>query len=128
LGVSSAECIAAQARADGVSGKAAVVIDAQRGEFYLAGYDLDAAGWREVEPLRLASLAEVQARQAGGALLIGPEVTKWFPGGRVVFPRAAMLGQMARRRTDFIPGEKMEPIYLREIAFVKAPPPRILPK
>ena len=25
---------------------------------------------------------------------------------------------------DFVPGEKLEPIYLREVSFVKAPPPR----
>ncbi len=31
---------------------------------------------------------------------------------------------MAASRTDFLPGEKLEPIYLRETAFVKAPPPR----
>jgi len=128
LGVSSAECIAANARADAVSGRAAIVIDAQRGEFYLADYELTAHGWREVAPLRLASPGEVQAREVGGALVVGPDVTKWFPNGRVIYPRAAILGQIAGNRTDFIPGEKMEPIYLRETAFVKAPPPRALPK
>src|SRR5882724_6402098 len=35
LGISSAECIAAQAQADGFEGRAGVVIDAQRGEFHL---------------------------------------------------------------------------------------------
>jgi tRNA threonylcarbamoyl adenosine modification protein YeaZ len=38
LGISSADCVAAQAQADGLRGKARVVIDAQRGEFYLAGF------------------------------------------------------------------------------------------
>jgi hypothetical protein len=33
---------------------------------------------------------------------------------------------MATGRNDFIPGEKMEPIYLRQTSFVKAPPPRVL--
>ena len=41
LGISSAEGVAAQAQADGLIGKVTVVIDAQRGEFYLAGYDLN---------------------------------------------------------------------------------------
>src|SRR5437899_6462135 len=41
LGVSSAECAAAQAQAEGLIGKVTVLIDAQRGEFYLAGYELD---------------------------------------------------------------------------------------
>jgi hypothetical protein len=54
-------------------------------------------------------------------------VTNWFPEGRLVFPRATMLGQLASGRSDFVAGEKLEPIYLRETKFVKAPPPRKLP-
>ena len=121
-GVSSAECLAAQAQADGLRGRVNVVIDAQRGEFYLAGYDLDEVAAREVEPLRIVPLVAAQAT----ATLIGPEVTRWFPNSRVVFPRAATLAQLALPRTDFLPGEKIEPIYLRETTFVKAPPPRII--
>ena len=124
LGISSAECLAAQAQAEGISGRVHVVIDAQRNEFYLAGYDLDAESWREVEPLRLVPSTEVRGRQQAGGILIGPEVTQWFPGSRVLFPRAATLGQLASRRGDSVPGEKLEPIYLRETRFVKAPPPR----
>jgi tRNA threonylcarbamoyl adenosine modification protein YeaZ len=127
LGISTAECLAAQAQAEGIFGRVQVVIDAQRGEFYLAGYELSAEARREVEPLRLASLPDVQARQQAGGILIGPEVTKWFPGSRVLYPRAATLGRLARGRTDFVPGDEMKPIYLRETQFVKAPPPRILP-
>jgi len=124
LGVSSAECVAAQAQPAGIKGRVAVVIDAQRAEFYLAGYEIGATGRREVEPLRLAALSEVQACEKKGALLLGPEVTTWFPGGRLLFPRAATLGQLALERSDFVSGEKLEPIYLRETAFVKAPAPR----
>jgi tRNA threonylcarbamoyl adenosine modification protein YeaZ len=127
LGISSAECLAAQAQAEGIFGRVEIVIDAQRNELYLAGYELGPQARREIEPLRLATLAEAQARQQMGATLIGPEVTKWFPAGRVLFPRAATLGQLARARTDFVAGERMEPIYLRETHFVKAPPPRTLP-
>jgi tRNA threonylcarbamoyl adenosine modification protein YeaZ len=127
LGISSVECLAAEAQAEGIFGRVQIVIDAQRNELYLAGYELDPQARRELEPLRLATLADAQARQQAGATLIGPEVTKWFPSGRVLFPRAATLGQLARDRTDFVPGERMEPIYLRETRFVKAPPPRTLP-
>jgi len=38
-----------------------------------------------------------------------------------------MVGQLASQRSDFRPGEKLEPIYLRQTRFVKAPPPRIIP-
>jgi tRNA threonylcarbamoyl adenosine modification protein YeaZ len=127
LGVSSAECIAEQAVADGLTGPINIIIDAQRNEFYLAQYDLSEKGPVEVQPLRLVTLAEVQQLERAGQTLIGPEVTKWFPGARIVFPRAAVLGQIALRRDDFVPGEKLEPIYLRETSFVKAPPPRIIP-
>jgi tRNA threonylcarbamoyladenosine biosynthesis protein TsaB len=123
-GIGSAECLAAQAQAEGVRGPIAIVIDAQRNEFYLAEYEIDAVGRRETDRLHLATLSEVQARANSGALIVGPEVSKWFPAGRVVVPRASSLGQLALGRSDFILGEKLEPIYLRETSFVKAPPPR----
>ena len=126
LGVSSADCVAAQSHADGRTGKVAVVIDAQRGEYYLAAYELSTRGWRVTSRLRLASADEVRARQWSGAALIGPDVTRWFPGGQPVFPRATMLGHLAKGRRDFVPAEKLEPIYLREARFVKAPPPRMV--
>ncbi len=127
LAIGSAQCLAAQAQAEGISGRVEVVIDAQRNEFYLAGYEISASGLREVEPLRLVSMAQVQQRLqagAGGVTVIGPEVTRWFPGGRVVFPHAAALGGLALARSDFLAGENIEPIYLRETRFVKAPAPR----
>jgi hypothetical protein len=58
---------------------------------------------------------------------VGPEVHRWFPKGRMTHPHAAVLAQLALKRSDFIPGEQLEPIYLREITFVKAPPSRPLP-
>jgi len=127
LGVSSAECVAAQARADGLTGKLNVVIDAQRGEFYLAGYKSTHNGWQEFLPLRLATQEQVWERERNSEALVGPEVQRWFTYGRVIFPRAARLGQIAARRTNFVRAEKLEPIYLREAKFVKAPPPRIVP-
>jgi tRNA threonylcarbamoyl adenosine modification protein YeaZ len=124
LGLSSVECVAAQAQAEGLTGRVSVVIDAQRGEFYLGSYDIEVRGAIEVQPLRLARREEVQARQNAGESLIGPEVPKWFAGSRTIFPRAATLRQLALKRNDFLPGEKLEPIYLRETKFVKAPPAR----
>ena len=127
LGISSAECVAAQAQAEGIAGRVNVVIDAQRNEFYLAGYEIGDETRRELEPLHLATLAEVQKRADAGETMIGPEITRWFPQSRVILPRAGTLGKLALARTDFTSGEKLEPIYLRETKFVKAPPPRIIP-
>jgi|ERR1051326_248510 tRNA threonylcarbamoyl adenosine modification protein YeaZ len=126
LGISSVECIAEQAQADGLTGTINIIIDAQRNEFYLGQYSLVEKGWVAPEPLRLATVAEVQQIERAGQTLVGPEVIKWFPGGQILFPRAAILGQLALRRGDFVSGEKLEPIYLRETTFVKAPPPRII--
>jgi tRNA threonylcarbamoyl adenosine modification protein YeaZ len=126
-GVSSAECLAAQAQIEGLFGRVAVVIDAQRGEFYLAKYEVTSTQWHELQPLRLVSRTIVAECEQVGDLLIGPEVGQWFLRGRTIFPRAATLAKLALSRTDYISGENMEPIYLRQTSFVKAPPPRILP-
>jgi tRNA threonylcarbamoyl adenosine modification protein YeaZ len=127
IGVSSVECLAATAHAEKISGRVNIVIDAQRNEFYLAAYEIGAADWREAAPLRLASQDEVRALVDRSETVVGPDSAELFAGARTLFPDAAVLGQLAGRRTGFVPAEKLEPIYLREIAFVKAPPPRVIP-
>ncbi len=126
LGISSVECLAAEAQARGWFGTVNLGIDAQRNELYLAGYDIHSGSRREVEPLKLATLDEARQRSSAG-IMAGPEVNRWFPEGRILFPGAAMLGQLASGRVDFVAGEQLEPIYLRETTFVKAPVPRNLP-
>jgi tRNA threonylcarbamoyladenosine biosynthesis protein TsaB len=125
LGISTAECLAAQAHAAGRRGQVNVVIDAQRNEFYLAGYEITADGCREADPMRLAAPAEIHALAKAGQTLHGPEIATWFAGAEEVYPEAAMLGRLACGRRDFVSGEKLEPIYLRETSFKKAPPPRV---
>ncbi|MDD5139143.1 MAG: tRNA (adenosine(37)-N6)-threonylcarbamoyltransferase complex dimerization subunit type 1 TsaB [Verrucomicrobiales bacterium] len=125
LGISSAECLAAQAQAEKFSGRVNVVIDAQRGEFYLAAYEVSASGWKEVEPLKIVALAAVGSRASAGEILTGPEVTRWFAAGKTLFPSATQLAGLAAHRIDFSAGEKLEPVYLRKTTFVKAPMPRV---
>lgn len=127
LGISSVDCIAAQAAADGMRGKFSVAIDALRGEFYLASYEASGGSATETIPLKLATLAEAQERERAGELLIGPEATRWFPNGKIIFPQAATLARLAATRSDFVAGEQIEPIYLRETTFVKAPASRAIP-
>lgn len=124
LGVSSAEAIAAQAQADGLRGRVLVVVDAQRGEWYLGAWELTDTDTHETEPLRIVSAETVLQRAAMGGTLIGPEATRLMPTAKLVFPRAVMLAQLAHNRSSFISGENLEPIYLRETSFVKAPPAR----
>jgi tRNA threonylcarbamoyladenosine biosynthesis protein TsaB len=126
LGVSSADAVAAQAQAEKLFGRVNVVVDAQRGEFYLAGYDISAHVVAPVASLKIVSAADIRSAAATGPLA-GPEVTRWFPDGREVFPTAAALGQLAASRQDFASGDQLMPIYLRETSFVKAPPVRDLP-
>ena len=128
LGIGTVECLAAQARAEKIFGRVNVVIDAQRNEIYMAGYEIAADGWREIEPLKILSPAEIKLRSDEGGIFIGPDATRWFPGGRILFPRAAMLAEMAAHRGDYAAGETLEPIYLRETNFAKVSPPTRLVK
>ncbi len=127
LAISSVDCLAVRAHAEGIIGHVNLVIDAQRNEFYLASYEIEAVGPRLIEPLRLATFSEVSALSKAGSLLVGPEADRWFPEARVLSPEAGSLAKLAAGRTDFVSGEKLEPIYLRETNFVKAPPPRVPP-
>ncbi len=126
-GIGSAECLAEQARAENLFGRVNVVIDAQRNEIYLAGYEVSAAGCQEIEPLKILPESEIKLRLNKGGIFIGPEATRWFPDGRILFPRAAMLAELAARRDAFAAGENLEPIYLRETNFVKSPPRQRFP-
>ena len=121
LGRDQIDCLASQGWAMGLRGRIHVVIDAQRGEFYRAVYEGATDGWREVEPLQIQTAAAVTAAAAGEAL-VGPDLTRWFASGQALAPSAAELARLASRRTDFCAGEKLEPVYLRETAFLKAAP------
>jgi tRNA threonylcarbamoyl adenosine modification protein YeaZ len=126
LGISSVEAIAEEARAQEVYGCVNVIVDAQRNELYRAIYTISADRCDEMSPLRILARSEILTPPGVEEEFVGPEVTRWFDSGKVLFPRAAMLVQMAGKRTDFRPGETIEPIYLRETNFVKAPPLRII--
>lgn len=126
VGISSVECLAAQAQRNGMRGPINITVDAQRDEFYLATYRLDESSFTEVEPLHLGSRAEVEKRIAEKQMVIGPDAARSIVGAADLFPTAAELGRLACWKTIFVSGEKLEPIYLREVSFVKAPPPRII--
>jgi tRNA threonylcarbamoyladenosine biosynthesis protein TsaB len=104
-GISSVDALLRQA-----GPKARVVIDAQRNEFYVA------------PPLRLATLDDIDPQEH----IVGPEVTKWFPRGQIMFPEARVIALLAAEQLSFVPADKLEPIYLRQATFIKAPPPRTI--
>jgi tRNA threonylcarbamoyladenosine biosynthesis protein TsaB len=126
LGIGSAECLVVQAQAEKIFGRVNAVIDAQRGEFYLGTYEISADGLKEIGMLKIVTAAEVESRAITGEILIGPEATRWFPAGKILFPQAATLATLAASRNNFCAGEKLEPVYLRETNFVKVPLGRIV--
>ncbi len=114
-GISSVEALAARARSEKIFGTVNAVVDAQRGEFYLATWDISANECREISPLKIVAAAEVETRRRNGEICIGPET------GTILFPSAVMVAQLASGRTEALPDEKLEPIYLRVTNFVKMP-------
>lgn len=126
LGISSVDCLAAQAHAQKICGEVNFIIDAQRNEFYLARFEISLENFRLADPLRLASFAEIEKLQGRGPML-GPDASSWFPGGQDLYPDAATLGRLAIAQRDFVTGDKLEPIYLRPTAFTKSPPLRVAP-
>lgn len=128
IGVGSVDCLAEQAQRDGLRGRVHVVVDAQKGEFYHTIYRVEEAGWTVEEPLRIVSAEQVLASRQPDEALIGPDAAvETKLNGRRVLPDAAVLGQLAATRTDFLPAFQIEPIYLRAVSFVKAPRARVIP-
>lgn len=126
LPISSAEALAAQIHAKGLRGRINVIIDAQKNEFYLAGYDVAEGGFVEVLKLHLTTITHVEKLLAAGEPVFGPEAGR-FPHAEVLYPSAEWIANLALTRRDFVPATDIEPIYLRETNFVKAPPPRLIP-
>lgn len=114
LGVSSVEAMAVQAQTRKIFGRVHVLVDAQRGEFYLGTWEISADGRRELSPLKIVSGAEAASLKRAGEILVGPAAEN------ILFPAAADVAGLAAARNDFSSGEKLEPIYLRETTFVKA--------
>jgi tRNA threonylcarbamoyl adenosine modification protein YeaZ len=126
-GVNSAEALACRAQAEGCTGRISVITDAQRKEFYAADVNLDSADPIAPLDLRIVTRDELLIRESQGALLVGPEIQKWFPSGKELYPDALHIGLLAMTRRNFVRGKELEPVYPRETAFIKAPAPREIP-
>lgn len=123
VGISSMVCLAASAQARGQRGPASFVVDAQRGEFYLADYELADVGVEELNPLAIVARTTIEARLTQGVSVFGPEVAGFFPDAKDLFPAAAALAKLAADRVTAVGAHQLEPIYLRAANFVKAPTP-----
>lgn len=118
--MSSAEVLAATAHSIGRRGKTHFIIDAQRNEYYHCTWELTDDEQTEITPLSIINVAKAAELEAYGPDAIG------FPSCEPLYPNAAVLAQLANKQTNFIAGCDIEPIYLRQTEFEKAPPPRKL--
>ncbi len=125
-GIGSLESLAEDLRLQGRRGRLQVTVDAQRGEFYLAAYELRAGGLVIAEALRLVPRQTLAALLAAGEPVFGPPGEADLAGVQPAFPSAVALARLAATRFTPCAPEALEPIYLRDPSFVKAPPPRII--
>ena len=119
-GVDSLEALARGEQAGGRRGEVTLAVDAQRGEFYLARFELSDDGIRNVESTYLAKRKEYESLLAVGRPVIGPSLGDTFPA-------AEHVGSLAAGRGDFAAASQLEPVYLRQLNFVKVPPQREIP-
>ena len=118
LAIPSTEILAAAARANGLRGETDFIIDAQRHEYYHATWNLTDDSQTETSPLKIIGVTEAAELEAHGPDPIG------FSTCEPLYPDAAILARLATSRTNFQLGESIQPIYLRNTEFTKAPPPR----
>ncbi|MFN0069133.1 MAG: tRNA (adenosine(37)-N6)-threonylcarbamoyltransferase complex dimerization subunit type 1 TsaB [Limisphaerales bacterium] len=121
VGVSSSAAIAWEARQDGRRGAARVVVDAQRGEFYVADFRLTEACLEDVAPLRLVPAYAMMQGTPADTWFLGPGLSTEIPN-LPGWPTATALLALADDPARVVRAEPLEPIYLRAPTFVKAPP------
>lgn len=126
-GQATTDILVEQARRAGARGKICPIIDAQRGEVYLAEYEVNDDSFKQTGALRIVVQTEIAKLAAEGVQFVGPDATRWIASGAVLFPDAAVLAELAADKFTPSPAELLEPIYLREVSFVKAPPSRVIP-
>ena len=125
--VESLEALAIGRQFAGARGEITFAVDAARGEFYLAKFELGDDGMRNLEPTRLAKQDEFESLLSSGQPVVGPSLAKKYPEATEAFPSAEFLGRLAAKRTEFVEASELEPVYLRKVDFVKAPPLRDIP-
>lgn len=97
-----------------------VAVDAQRGEWACG----EVEGGQLKTGLRLRTLDELRADIAAGRCVVTPD--EGLPGAVVLHPTAALAAVVGCGLEAQRP-EGLAPVYLREAAFVKAPPQRPIP-
>jgi len=118
--ISSTEILAATAHSNGRRGETHFIIDAQRNEYYHCTWELTDDEQTETTPLSIINVTKAAELEA-----YGPDASG-FPYCEPLYPNATVLAQLADKQNNFIAGCDIQPIYLRQTNFTKAPPPRQL--
>ncbi len=124
-GISTPEILAKKIQASGFAGRVHTVIDAQRGEVYSRSYLVSILDIQPLGPIGLGNPDQLLIQE--GDLIVGPGADRWFPQARSIFPEASIIPLLAHDSPNTLQDGEIEPIYLRQTTFQKAPPPRVLP-
>ena len=120
LGITTVDLLAREAQQNQLFGDLTIIIDAQRKEIYAAELHISASEIRPIAPLKIISLSALKP----DGKIAGPSASQLVPEALDLYPTAATLARISATRFDYVPGEKLEPIYLRQTVFTKAPSPR----
>ena len=118
--ISSVEVLAATAQANNQRGETHFLIDAQRREYYHCMWELTEDKQTEKTPLSI-----INAPKAAQLKALGPNASG-LPHCESLYPNANTLASLAGEQSNYIKGSEIEPMYLRQTEFTKAPPLRQL--
>lgn len=125
VGITSLEACLAQLPGPSTSEPPSwLLVDAQRGEFYVQGLKSHNGVWGLFGALELRTREAVQELVRQGGCLFGPGLATVLPPAIACFPTARQVGLLAEYRSAVADPGQLEPVYLRPVSFVKAPPVR----
>ena len=126
--VDSLEALAFGQQAAGERGLITYAVDAARGEFYIAKFELGDTGIKNIERTHLIKRREFELLMSSQQMIMGPGLEKNFSAASDRYPAAKDVGGIAsEKKVNFIEASELEPVYLRKLDFVKAPPLRDIP-
>ena len=125
--IDSLEALAFGQQAAGERGAITFAVDAARGEFYVAKFELGDEGIKSLEHTHLVKRREFEQFLNREPRIMGPSLEKNFSAANNRYPAAKQVGIIASLSANFTEASELEPVYLRQLDFVKAPPLRNIP-
>ena len=125
--IDSLEALAFGQQAAGERVAITFAVDAARGEFYVAKFELGDEEIKSLEHTHLVKRREFEQLLNSEPMIMGPSLEKSFSAANDRYPAAKQVGIIASLSANFTEASELEPIYLRQLDFVKAPPLRNIP-